>query len=444
MAALQLKYGDLTLDVIEAWSESLDWPVDAHSVPSNWAGVALSRRAAPRRISIRGAVADNTGDITESHRLGLGQLIARINESVENSKRNTKALWQLWFFNDRYILCRPISFSFEHVESTIWASRFSAEFVAADPRWYAAGSSNAIMTVGGTSVWASLGTSLPGYAPTEPRLHYRAFGASQFALTNRFKNVINNAMLRERDSGSGGVPLHWSVSTENGGEVHTMHFYEIWGDTYGKAWLNHLGLLEGESFLYQDVMMTEPGSVWSLSALIGIEDMAYAKVQNYHLGLDFLSATKAHLADWQSTGTSASWTEQTLTILNKTAPPGTQWVRPMFVAQSTTGYGTSGYLRWMQLERAASNTPFEYKQPENITFTSTQFPARFDAWVDCREGRAAYLTRSGDGAQSALLAALTDGNFWSLDPGANELVLEAYGATSQSVDLEWENAWWAK
>lgn len=446
MPTLQLKYGDLTLDILEAWGESLDWPVQAEAVPGSWAGCAFARRPAPRRITVQGFIGRSGGDPSEVFRADFDEFLRSLNQTFEDSKRSDNALWELWAFDDRCIRCRPISFTYEHLDGLPWAARFTAQFVAPDPRWYSSASSNVTAwgLLTGTSNWCSIGISQPSTAPTEPWCEWRGSGATSFALVNRHKNVLRNGNLRtEPDTETSGAVPYWGHAIVS--EVRSGYRHNIYGEDFGEAWITQDSGTATSQNWYQDVPLTEPGSQWTFTCKLGTKQMAadsYAFLRLHCLGANDVSIDVIDSSTW----TSAVLGETTLTA-SGLIPDGTQWVRAIIYCRIPTGGYTHFYWKWAQLERGPTATTFEYKEPDRLEFQPwAAFGTSAVARLDHKEGVASWALESENYSSSNLLHYLTDGNFWSLDPGANEILLEAGSPTgsSQSLDIHWNEAYWGK
>ena len=440
-ATLSLKYGDLVLDDrLEAWSEALDWGTDARVVPGAWAGVANARRMQGRRITVSGFIGQNVADPLTQHQADLSSTIANINASVEDSRRTGKALWQLWFHDDRYILCRPTSFTVEHIDGVPWASRFTATFVCPDPRWYAASGSSRSFVMGGSSAFASMQVSNPGDAPTEPRFYYQFTGTSQLALTNRYKNLLANAMFRDGSGTVAGVPTGWA---RTGGAGYTQHVFDQWGDSYGKVWIeNPLGTAGGR-YIQQTVKMTEPETGWTLSGSVFLESLSGTSAY-YRLQLEFLDQSESILATSNSASLTTVGTKQSVVVANAVAPQGTQYIRSSFAGEFTAGGTGRAYAEWLQLERGTTNTTLDAQEQETLTLTYAP-SGSVHAWLDLRYGKGYYVTTSASGNPTDLVPYLTAGRFWSYAAGSNELLVEAGGSPSgQALTAYWDATWWGK
>ncbi len=455
MPTLQLKYGDLILEVVEAWSESLDWPVEAETVPGSWAGIAFARRPAPSRITLTGFIASQESDPTAQHRADYGALLRQVNNTVEDSKRSSDAAWELWHFDDRFIKCRPLSFTYEHIDGLPWASRFTMQLIAPDPRWYSASTSNCVQWgnyVAGSN-YLSMGTSLPGDAPCEPWFDLFASECTSVAVVNRFKNVLKNGNLRDDAIPAGaGVPPAWRQVHVSGDYTYAIRQFD---EDFGRAWVNITQSIGATTNgWYQDVLLTEPGTAWTFSSSVVIPVMeanseAYLRLHYFGAGnvsLDVTDSTPVIGPQYDYEGT---WT---VTTPAGGCPNGTQMVRAIIYVRSTDAVNGS-FIRfswkWAQLERGEVASDFEYKEPERLEFVhpGAGYGTSMNMRLDARFATAEYVYQGTGGfGGSNILSNISDGNFWSLDPGPNELLFEwgLPSGVSQTVDVKWRDAWWGK
>ena len=386
--ALQLKIGDLTLTVIETWGEAVDWPTRAAAIPGNWAGIMMARKPEPRSIRLSGFIGQDAADLLAQHRSDYSDFVAALNDLTRNSRRTDDGLWELWHEGDRYIRVLPVSFVPESEGNVSWATRFTCQLIAADPRWYSSSWSTSQPTLVGSSNWHSIALNNYGDAPTNPAIYYQLDAGTAVTFTNRRRNVIANALFREGVSATAGVPKAWTGDTQVG--VAYQHIYRRFYERWGRAYINLLSTTGNDGQFYQDIKVSESGSVWSLSAVVRTLTLT-GTTPEFHIRMRFLGSNGVSLAVADSATITTDDTESTLTVLNQTAPVGTHYIRVYFMGSRQLGDSGRAYCRAIQLERGAVNTTFEYQAHSTMTFQWTVSELT-DLWIDSREQQSSYLT----------------------------------------------------
>ena len=237
------------------------------------------------------------------------------------------------------------------------------------------------------------------------------------------------------------MPKSWTGDSQVG--VAYIHIYRRHNEKWGRANINLLDTGANAGSIYQDVKMSEASTIWSLSGVVRTMAINVASVE-FHLTLEFLGSDGAVLATYDSSSIATAQTESTLTVLNKTAPAGTHYMRVKFVGTHAVGDVGRAYCRGIQLERGTTNTTIEYKEQSTAAF-SWSITELTDLWLDSRERQSSYLAIETSQDPSELMANLTDGGWMELDPGVNEFLIDVTGSpTSQQVEITWQDAYHGK